>query len=164
MTKSDYPITPAIRVLREWKIDFIPFLYKYEEHGGTHQFAKQFNVPEHHIIKTLVFETDERNPLIVLMQGDKEVSTKKLARIIGTKQIAPCNANTAHRITGYQFGGISPFGIRQKLPIFAEKTIFDLPKIYINGGKRGFIIQIDPNEIRKVLDVTEVEVAILLNN
>ena len=98
MLKEDYPITPAVRFLREKKIAFIPFLYRYEEHGGTHQFAAKFNVPDHQVIKTLVFETDQKKPLLVLMHGDREVSTKQIARIIGAKQVTPCDASTAQRI------------------------------------------------------------------
>ena len=163
MLKEDYPITPAIRFLREKKIAFVPFLYRYEEHGGTHQYAVECKVPDHDVIKTLVFETDQKKPLLILMHGDREVSAKQMARIIGVKQITPCDANTAQRHTGYQFGGTSPFGTRRQLPVYAEKTIFDLQKIYINGGKRGFIIEILPHDLRSVLDITEVEAAILPN-
>jgi Cys-tRNA(Pro) deacylase len=161
MLKEDYSITPAIRFLREKKIAFVPFLYRYEEHGGTRQFAAEFNIPDHQVIKTLVFETDQKKTLIVLMHGDREVSTKQMARIIGVKQVAPCNANTAQRHTGYQFGGTSPFGTRHQLPVYAEKTILNLQKIYINGGKRGFIIEITPHDLCAALEITEVEVAIL---
>jgi Cys-tRNA(Pro) deacylase len=164
MTKDDYPITPAVRFLREKKIVFVPFLYRYEEHGGTHQFADEFEVPDHHVIKTLVFETDEKKPLLVLMHGDREVSTKQLARIIGTKQITPCDANTAQHHTGYQFGGTSPFGTRRQLPVYAEKTILNLQKIYINGGKRGFIMEISSHDLCAALEIIEVEAAILPNS
>jgi Cys-tRNA(Pro) deacylase len=164
MLKEDYPITPAIRFLREKKITFVPFLYRYEEHGGTHQFAAEFDVPDHQVIKTLVFETDEKKPLLVLMHGDREVSTKQIARIIGAKQVIPCDANTAQRNTGYQFGGTSPFGTRRQLPVYAEKTILDLQKIYINGGKRGFIIEITPHDLCFALEITEIEAAILPNS
>jgi Cys-tRNA(Pro) deacylase len=161
MAKDDYPITTAIRLLREKGIEFIPFIYHYEEHGGTHQFAKEFNIPENQVIKTLVFETEQKKPLLVLMHGDREVSTKRLARIIGVKQVVPCDANTAQRYTGYQFGGTSPFGTRHQLPVYVEKTILDLQKIYINGGKRGFIIEIMPLDLRKAFQIMEVETAIL---
>jgi len=164
MLKEDYPITSAIRFLREKKITFVPFLYRYEEHGGTHQFAAEFNIPDHQVIKTLVFETDQKKTLIVLMHGDREVSTKQMARIIGVKQVTPCDANTAQRHTGYQFGGTSPFGTRRQLPVYAEKTILDLQKIYINGGKRGFIIEITPHDLCAALDIIEVEAAILPNS
>ena len=161
MTKEDIPITPAIRFLREKKIAFVPFLYRYEDHGGTHQFAAEFKVPDHDVIKTLVFETDQKKPLLVLMHGDREVSTKQMARIIGAKQVTPCDANTAQRHTGYQFGGTSPFGTRRQLPVYAEKTILNLQKIYINGGKRGFIIEISPRDLGAALEIQEVEAAIL---
>ncbi|MCX6120286.1 MAG: Cys-tRNA(Pro) deacylase [Ignavibacteriales bacterium] len=164
MLKEDYPITPAVRFLREKKIAFIPFLYRYEEHGGTHQFAAEFHVPDHQVIKTLVFETDQKKPMLVLMHGDKEVSTKQMARIIGVKQVTPCDANTAQRHTGYQFGGTSPFGTRHQLPVYVEKTILNLQKIYINGGKRGFIIEITPLSLCAALEITEVEAAILHNS
>ncbi|MGD1044941.1 MAG: Cys-tRNA(Pro) deacylase [Bacteroidota bacterium] len=164
MLKEDYPITPAIRFLREKKIAFVPFLYRYEEHGGTRQFALEFNVPDHQVIKTLVFETEQKKPLLVLMHGNREVSTKQMARIIGAKQITPCDANTAQRHTGYQFGGTSPFGTRRQLPVYAEKTILNLQKIYINGGKRGFIIEITPQDLCAALEITEVEAAILPNS
>jgi Cys-tRNA(Pro) deacylase len=160
MKEVDYPITPAIRLLREKGIKFIPFVYRYEEHGGTHQFAIEFDVPEHQVIKTLIFETDQKKPLLVLMHGDREVSTKQLARIMGVKQAIPCDANKAQRFTGYQFGGTSPFGTRNSLPVYVEKTILDLQKIYINGGKRGFIIEINPNDLHKVLAITEIDAAI----
>jgi Cys-tRNA(Pro) deacylase len=140
MPKEDYPITPAVRFLREKKIAFVPFLYRYEEHGGTHQFAAEFNVPDHQVVKTLVFETDQKKPLLVLMHGDREVSTKQMARTIGTKQITPCDVNTAQHHTGYQFGGTSPFGTRRQLPVYAEKTILNLQKIYINGGDRKSVV------------------------
>lgn len=161
MTKDDYPVTPAIRVLREKKISFIPHLHSYEEHGGTKLTSEVLHVPEHAVIKTLVMETDQKNPMIILMHGDCEVSTKQLARILSVKQVTPCDAPTAQRHTGYQFGGTSPFGLRHPLPVYVEKTILDLPKIYINGGKRGFIIEINSQDIRTILHIAEVEVAIL---
>jgi Cys-tRNA(Pro) deacylase len=164
MLTEDYPITSAVRFLREKKITFVPFLYRYEEHGGTHQFAMEFDMPEHQVIKTLVFETDQKKPLLVLMHGDREVSTKQIARIIGAKQVIPCDANTAQRHTGYQFGGTSPFGMRRKLPVYMEKTILDLQKIYINGGKRGFIVEVTPHDLCAALATKEVGVAILPNS
>jgi Cys-tRNA(Pro) deacylase len=157
---SDYPITPAIRTLREKKIDFEPHLYPYKEHGGTQHSAEMLNVSEHSVIKTLVMETDERKPLIILMHGDLEVSTKQLARLIGAKAVSPCKPEVAQKHTGYMVGGTSPFGTRTTLPVYVEKTIFDLPEIYLNGGKRGFLISIASEDLRKVFAVTEVEVAI----
>ena len=164
MLKEEYPITSAIRFLREKKITFVTFLYRYVEHGGTHQFAEEFNVPNHQVIKTLIFETDQKKPLLVLMHGDREVSSKQLARNIGAKQVIPCDANTAQRHTGYQFGGTSPFGTRHQLPVYVEKTILNLQKIYINGGKRGFIIEITPRDLCTALELIEVEAAILPNS
>jgi Cys-tRNA(Pro) deacylase len=161
MPKDDYPVTPAIRILREMKISFIPHVYKYEEHGGTRLTAEMIGVPENLVVKTLVMETDQKKPLIILMHGDREVSTKQMARIIGVKQVTPCDASTAQRYTGYQFGGTSPFGTRHPLPVYVEKTILNLQKIYINGGKRGFIIEINPQDLRMAFQIMEVEAAIL---
>jgi Cys-tRNA(Pro) deacylase len=156
----DYPVTPAIRLLREKKISFIPHLYTYEEHGGTKASAIALGVDEHAVVKTLVMQTDERKPLIVLMHGDREVSTKQLARSLGVKRIEPCDAATAQRHTGYLFGGTSPFGTRGEIPVFAEATIFSLPRIYINGGKRGFLVEISTLDLQRALTITEVRVAI----
>lgn len=160
MGKPQYPVTTAIRVLREKKIDFQPHFYTYEEHGGTSVSASALNVPEHEVVKTLVMQTDEKQPLLVLMHGDREVSTKQLARIAGAKRVEPCDETTAQRHTGYQFGGTSPFGTRHPLPVYAERTIFTLPRIFINGGKRGFLVEIHPADLKKAFEVTEVEVAI----
>jgi Cys-tRNA(Pro) deacylase len=154
------PMTPAVRFLRERGIDFTPYLYPYKEHGGTRTGALELNLPEHSLVKTLVMETDQHKPLLVLMHGDCEVSTRHLARLIGVKSISACSEPTAMRCTGYLFGGTSPFGTRTQLPVYAEKSIFDLPRIRINGGKRGFLVEIDPNALRGALPVIEVEVAI----
>src|ERR671938_2080218 len=156
----DYPVTPAVRVLRERKVDFAPHLYTYEERGGTRHSAEALGVGEHAVVKTLVMETDARRPLVVLMHGDREVSTKTLARHLGVKSIKPCDPPTAQKHTGYMVGGTSPFGTRTRLPVYAERTIFELPKVYINGGKRGFLVSIDPKVLRDVLQAEEVEVAI----
>ncbi len=160
MGKPDYPITPAVRLLREKKISFEPRLYDYEERGGTRRSSEALGVPEHSVIKTLVMESSPREPFIILMHGDCEVSTKQLARSLGVKSVAPCDAGSAQKHTGYQVGGTSPFGTRSRLPVYAEKTIFDLARIYINGGKRGFLVEMDPKDLRSALPVTEVEVAI----
>lgn len=160
MTRIDYPVTPAIRVLRENSIPFVPHLYTYEEHGGTKASALALHIPEHHVIKTLVMETGERKPLLVLMHGDYEVSTKNLSRVLGVKKVEPASSAQALKHTGYQFGGTSPFGTRNRLPVYAEKTIFDLPSVYINGGKRGFLVEIAPADLRRAFTVVEVEVAI----
>jgi Cys-tRNA(Pro) deacylase len=160
MPRPDYPITPAIRVLREKGIEFKPHLYAYEEHGGTGHSAAALGVPEHHVVKTIVMQTDERTPLLVLMHGDREVSTKQLARLIGVKRVEPCDEPTATKHTGYLFGGTSPFGTRHPLPVYVEKTVFDLSNIFINGGKRGFLVEIKPSDLRQAFPVTEVEVGI----
>lgn len=160
MSKPDYPITPAIRILREKGIEFKPHLYVYEEHGGTSHSAAALGVPEHQVVKTIVMQTDERKPLLILMHGDREVSTKQFARFLGVKRVEPCDEAAATRHTGYLFGGTSPFGTRHPLPVYVEKTVFDLPNIYINGGKRGFLVEIAPSDLRRAFPVTEVEVAI----
>jgi len=155
----EIPVTAAVRFLRERKVDFIPRLYKYVEKGGTRESAKQLGVDEHAVVKTLVFETNDKKPLIVLMHGDREVSTKNLARHLGVKSVEPATADKATKVTGYQFGGTSPFGTRMKLEIYAERSIFELDRIFINGGKRGFLVEIDPSALRS-MDAEEVEVGI----
>ena len=160
MAKPEYPVTTAVRVLREKKINFKPHLYVYEEHGGTKLSASALNVPEHEVVKTLVMQTEEKKPLLILMHGDREVSTKQLARVTGAKRIEPCDETTAQRHTGYQFGGTSPFGTRHVLPVYVERSIFNLPRIFINGGKRGFLVEIHPPDLKEVFEVTEVDVAI----
>ncbi len=156
----EYPVTPAVRALRDRKIVFIPHFYTYEEHGGTRVSASSLGVPEHRIIKTLVLVSDERKHLLVLMHGDREVSTKELARVLGVKRVEPAEEAGAQRQTGYQFGGTSPFGTRNPLPVYAEETIFELPSILINGGKRGFLVEIAPADLLKALDITRVRVGI----
>ena len=156
----DYPVTPAVRLLREKKVAFEPRLYDYVEHGGTRHSAEALGVDEHSVVKTLVMETDAHKPLIVLMHGDREVSTKQLARVVGAKSVHPCDFAQAQKHTGYLVGGTSPFGTRAHLPVYVERTIFELPAIYINGGKRGFLVEIVPGVLRKLLPTTEVEVAI----
>ena len=156
----EYPVTPAVRLLREKKVEFGPHLYDYVERGGTHHSAEALGVDEHAVVKTLVMETDERKPLIMLMHGDREVSTKQLARQIGARRVEPCKPEAAQKHTGYLVGGTSPFGTRTHLHVYAERTIFDLPVIYINGGKRGFLVSIDPKVLKDVLHAEEVEVAI----
>ena len=160
MSKTDYPMTPAVRLLREKNIPFTPHLYAYEDRGGTRASSKELGVDEHTVIKTLVMESDPKSPLIVLMHGDLEVSTKQLARHLGVKQITPCSEAAVTRLTGYMTGGCSPFGTRTLLPVYAEAAIFALPVIYINGGKRGFLVGMDPKDIARAVDVTEVHVAV----
>lgn len=154
----DYPITPAIRVLREKKIEFTPHVFEYVEKGGTKLSSEVLGVDEHAVVKTLIFETNEKKPLIVLQHGDFQVSTKELARILNVKTIAPVSPERANKLTGYLIGGTSPFGTKTKLPVYAEKTIFDLEKIYINGGRRGFLIEIEPRVLRDALEIEAVEV------
>jgi Cys-tRNA(Pro) deacylase len=160
MAKKSFPMTPAVRHLKEKGIDFIPHTFKYEEKGGTRQSADELGVEEHNVIKTLVFETDSVSPLIVLMHGDLEVSEKELARQLAVKSINPVNEQKAMKLTGYQFGGTSPFGTRQKIDIYAEETIFDLDKIYINCGKRGFLAEMASSDIEKAIEVNKVNVSI----
>ena len=160
MVKESYPITPAVRVLQSKKVPFTPHSYTYEEHGGTRQAAALLRVPEHEVIKTLVFETDSRQPFLVLMHGDQEVSTKQLARTLEVKRLGPCDPASAQRHTGYQVGGISPFGTKKELPVYAEKTILSLERIFINGGKRGFLVEISPQDLKKALPIKEVEAAL----
>ena len=156
----DHPITQAVRFLREKKIEFVPHLYDYVEKGGTRESAKQLNVDEHAVVKTIVFETNERKPLIVLMHGDREISTKNLARFVNVKSVEPASPEKATKWTGYLVGGTSPFGTKTPIPVYAEITIFDLEKIYINGGKRGFLVEVDPAVLKPSLGVTEVAIGI----
>ena len=160
MAREKAPVTPAVRVLREAKVPFTQHLYEYEEKGGTAVSARELGVDEHRVIKTLIMEDDRKNPLIVLMHGDRQVSTKELARSTGVKTISPCTPETADRHTGYQVGGTSPFGTRKKMQVYLEETILDLPKIYLNGGKRGFLVGLDPADMVQLLRPALVKVAI----
>lgn len=160
MSKEKAPVTAAVRDLRANKVEFTDHLYEYEEKGGTAVSARELGVPEHTVVKTLVMEDDDRNPLVVLMHGDLKVSTKELARIIGVKTIIPCNPDTANRHSGYVVGGTSPFGTRKKMPVYMEETILELPKIYINGGKRGYLVGIAPQEVVRILSPKLVKVGI----
>jgi len=153
-------MTAATRFLKERGVAFEPHLYAYKERGGTSRSASELGVPEHAVIKTLVMETETLEPLIVLMHGDFEVSTKTLARFVGVKRISPCEPSVAQRHTGHLVGGASPFGTRRNTPVYIERTIFGLEKIYINGGKRGFLVSMDPSHLRMLALVTEVEVAV----
>lgn len=157
MSKENYPITTAIRALRAAKLSFEAHLYPYEERGGTAASARALGVEEHLVIKTLIMEDEQKKPLIALMHGDAEVSTKNLARHLGVKTIAPCVPEVADRHSGYQVGGTSPFGTRKRMPIYAQASILELPRIYINGGKRGFLVEVDPRAALKLLDATLVE-------
>ena len=161
MAHDKAPMTPAVRALRQAGVEFTEHPYTYVEHGGTASFARQYGVDEHLVVKTLVMEDEAKKPLVVLMHGDREVSTKELARTLGVKSVHPCAPETAERHSGYQVGGTSPFGLRKPLPICAEETVLALPVIYINGGKRGFIVGLDPKDLIRVLKPTPVRVAIV---
>jgi len=161
MAKEDYPVTSGVRFLRQRKVDFTPRLYDYQEHGGTARASQLLGVAEHAVVKTLVMETSERKPLIILMHGDREVSTKQLARVLGVKSVGPCDGARAERLTGYSVGGISPFGTRQPMLVYVEKGILELPRILINGGKRGFLVEIDPGILVPELGATAVEVGMV---
>ncbi len=160
MAKDKFPVTPAIRMLKQKKADYTPHQYDYEEKGGTAQTAAELSVEEHSVIKTLVIDGGEKDPFIILMHGDKEVSMKNLARELGIKTAQPASVDMASKATGYQFGGTSPFGTKKPLKIAAEKTIFSLDTIYINGGKQGFILGMKPHVLKDIFDIVEVEVAI----
>ena len=160
MADPRFPTTLAIRQLDQHKVAWTGHTFAYADKGGTKHSSSQLGVPEHEVIKTLVFEDEHKQPLIVLMHGDKSVSTKALARFLGTKKIDPCKPEVAERHTGYKVGGTSPFGLRKALPIHAERSIFDLPRIFINGGQRGFLVEIQPGDLERVLAPTRVEVAI----
>jgi Cys-tRNA(Pro) deacylase len=160
MAHSTAPVTPAVRALRAAGVDYTEHVYRYEEHGGTRVSARELGVDEHAVVKTLVMEDDTRAPFIVLMHGDLEVSTKQLARAIGCKHVEPCKPDVANRHSGYLVGGTSPFGLRKAMPVYVERTILDLPRIYINGGARGFLVGIAPADLVRVLNPTPVDVGI----
>lgn len=156
---EDFPVTQAIRVLRDAKVQFSVHLYEYVEHGGTAHSASELGVTEHSVVKTIVLEDERKQPLICLQHGDREVSTKNLARARGCKTITPCSPDTAHRHTGYLVGGTSPFGTRKAIPVYMERSITDLPRIYINGGKRGFMVGMATTDVVQVLRPTLVDAA-----
>lgn len=152
MAREKTPVTPAIRVLRAAGVAFTEHLYSYEEKGGTAVSARELGVDEHCVVKTLVMEDERKNPLIVLMHGDRQVSTRELARLVGAKSVAPCTPETAQKHSGYLVGGTSPFGTRKEMPVYMEETIAELPRIYINGGKRGFLVGIHPEDVMQLLN------------
>ncbi|WP_107929320.1 aminoacyl-tRNA deacylase [Neisseria animaloris] len=158
MSKPDYPVTPAIRFLRDRKVDFEPCLYPYVEHGGTAHSAQCLGVPEHKVVKTIVLQNEQKKGMIVLMHGDKHISTRNLARELGMKHIEPADPKQANKWTGFLVGGTSPFGIKTALPVYVERTIWDLDVIYINGGKRGFLVAVSPQAL-KTLNPQDVGVA-----
>jgi len=152
--------TQATVFLKAHRVAYTEHEYQYVEHGGTAVSARALGVPEHEVVKTLVMQDEAGKPLIVLMHGDRKVSTKSLARQAGVKRIEPCAPESAQRHSGYRVGGTSPFGTRKQLPVYLERTILELPKIYINGGRRGFLVGIAPQEIMRTLQPTLVEVAL----
>jgi Cys-tRNA(Pro) deacylase len=160
MAKDKSPVTAAIRFLKQHKVDYSKHLYSYEEKGGTAVSARELGIEEHHVIKTLVMEDEQRKPLIILMHGDLEVSTKELARVINVKAISPCNPDMVFKCTGYQVGGTSPFATRKEMPVYMEETIVALPLVYINGGKRGFLVSMTPQNIIDLLNPAMVKVGI----
>ncbi len=155
-----HPITMAIRTLRAAGVAFVPHLYRWQPHGGTRASSVALGIPEHAVIKTLIFETEAALPLCILMHGDREVSVKQLARAIDTKTVGPCAPEVADRHSGYQVGGTSPFGLRRAMPIYLQATILEIPRIYINGGARGFLIELDPHDAQRVLAPIVVDVAV----
>lgn len=157
---TDYPVTMAIRVLREHSVAFEPHLYAWEPRGGTRASSEHLGVDEHVVIKTLIFEDERKQPLCILMHGDKEVSAKNLARALSKKSVGPCKPEIADRHSGYQVGGTSPFGLKRAMPVYVERSILELSRIYINGGARGFLVSIAPADLVRVLSPTPVDVAI----
>jgi Cys-tRNA(Pro) deacylase len=157
---SKAPSTNATRLLRQAGVAFSEHLYRYQEHGGTAVSARELGVAEHAVIKTLVMEDERGAPLIILMHGDREVSTKELARQIGAKSVQPCRPEVANRHSGYLVGGTSPLGTKKAMPIHAEASLFDLDRIYLNGGSRGFLVGLEPKDLERVLQIQRVTVAI----
>jgi Cys-tRNA(Pro) deacylase len=153
--------TLATSFLRRNNVTFTEHLYDYVEHGGTAESSRQLGVDEHHVVKTLVMQDQDANPLLVLMHGDRKVSLKNLARQIGAKSVQPCTPQIAERHTGYQVGGTSPFGTRKDLPVYVERSILSLPKICINGGRRGFLVGIDPQVLVTALHARPVDCALV---
>lgn len=160
MANTRPPVTAAIRVLRAAAVAYRHHLFDYQPRGGAAQGARELGVDAHLLVKTLLLEDDGGNPLVVLMHGDREVSTKTLARRLGVKTVAMCDPAVAARHSGYQVGGTSPFGLRSALPIYIETSILTLPTLYINGGKRGFLLEMTPGELKRVLEPIPVTVAV----
>ena len=160
MRSERMPSTPAVLALRAAKVEFAAYFYTYEEKGGTAVSSRELGVDEHAVVKTLVMADDKASPLIVLMHGDRKVSTKALARVIGAKTVEPCSPEVAQRHSGYRVGGTSPFGTRKKMPVYVERTVLTLPAIYINGGSRGFLVRVAPDTVVRLLAAQPVDVAI----
>ena len=152
--------TPATQLLRQQGVEFTEHPYDYVEHGGTEESARQLGLEEHMVVKTLVMQDQDARPLIVLMHGDRKVSTKNLARQIGAKHVEPCKPEVANRHSGYLVGGTSPFGTKKDMPVFIEESILDLPRIAINGGRRGYLLQLDPQVCVRLLQARPVQCAL----
>ena len=152
--------TPATTFLAQHEVPYTEHFYEYVEHGGTSVSSTELGVPEHEVVKTLVMETDKGDPLIVLMHGDRKVSTKELARAAGAKRVFPCKPEVAQKHSGYLVGGTSPFGTRKRIPVYLQKTVLDLPRIYINGGRRGYLLGMEPAQLTRVLAPVLVDVAL----
>ena len=152
--------TPATAFLARHQVEYTEHFYDYVEHGGTGVSSSALGVSEHEVVKTLVMETDRGDPLIVLMHGDRKVATKELARVAGAKRVFPCKPEVAQRHTGYLVGGTSPFGTRRKMPIYLERSVLELPRLYINGGRRGYLLGMASAELQRLLSPTLVDVAI----
>ena len=153
--------TPATSMLKQHGVTYTEHIYEYVEHGGTGVSSSSLGVDEHHVVKTLIFEDDKRQPLCVLMHGDRKVSTKELARQMGAKRVAPCKPEDATRHSGYQVGGCSPFGLRKPMPVFIEESILALDRILINGGKRGFLVGLPPQDVVRLVNPKLVNVALV---
>ncbi|MCO4860690.1 aminoacyl-tRNA deacylase [Cupriavidus sp. WGlv3] len=152
--------TPATQALRKHGVAFGEHPYDYVDHGGTGESARQLGVPEHDVIKTLIMEDERTQPLVVLMHGDCSVSTKNLARQTGRKSVQPCKPEVAQRHSGYLVGGTSPFGTRKRMPVYVEATVLELARIYINGGRRGYLVSLDPKLLPALLDAQPVQCAL----
>ena len=157
---TQVPETPATTWLRRHAVPFVEHVYRYVEHGGTAVSSQSLGVPEHAVVKTLVMQDERGKPLLVLMHGDRKVSTRNLARQVDRKRIEPCAPEVAQRHTGYQVGGTSPFGLRKPMPIFVERTVLGLDRIYINGGRRGFLVEIAPAVLASALAAVPVDCAL----
>lgn len=157
MYRDRIPVTTALLALKKNQVAFIPRPYKYEDRGGTRVSARELGVNEHQVIKTLVMEDEHKTPLIILMHGDREVSTKTLARLMGVKAVHPCDPKTVEKHTGYKVGGVSPFGTKKALPLYMEESIAGLPRILINAGRRGLLAEMSPAELIRVLQPVPVK-------
>jgi Cys-tRNA(Pro) deacylase len=160
MSAPKMPSTPAVLALRAAKVEFTPHFYNYEDRGGTAVSSRELGVDEHAVVKTLIMQDDAPKPCVVLMHGDRHVSAKALARHMGVKRIEPCKPEVAERHTGYRVGGTSPFGTRRKMPVYLEQSILELPRLYINGGSRGFLVSLQPQALVTLLQPELVTVAI----